>query len=175
MRRILFALILAAVATPASASPITIAVITGCVSELPAEFSFEMIAHLEIGAWEDKAGCDPSSPQARPTGGPYNRYYGDGGLQGVTMRADQFNPFCSTQMDIRAVFLSGLRLYFDFIYNPPTADTAKCFASRNPLEGLGGGGFREEPETPPIPVPDVGSAWYLLAVGRKLGADAMIS
>lgn len=92
--------------------------ITGCVTSLPTTFSFASAHHLQVGAWEDAAGCLPSGPNARPTAGPYEREFFADGSQGVTMFAALFNTCGSTQMDIREVNdLGQIVGYHDFIYN----------------------------------------------------------
>jgi hypothetical protein len=182
-------------AAPASAGPIS-----GCVDSLPAAFSFSSSNHLQVAVWEDVPGCNPSSPQARPTGGPY--WMSCGEINTVTFSGAGFNPFCSSQADVREVLADGSYIFHDFTYNPPTANAALCFPSTpapvpyapTPSDGgwvppagggpVGGGDTGVSPSPlppsvnplmPPVTVPDAGSTFLLMVMSFAMGMGVLMA
>lgn len=168
------------------ASPVSAGPISGCVTSLPESFAFASPFHLQVGAWEDAAGCNPTGPNGRPTGGPYRLDVLPNGWLSVTMQAGWFNSCGSTQMDIREIGSSGQVVgYHDFIYNtgrdcPPSKPDVPAYEPK-PSEG----GWVPPagpptpstpttvppvvtpliPTTPPVSVPDSTNTFWTLGMG----------
>lgn len=161
-----------------------------CLSSLPGgTLTIESDLHLQVAVWEDanaSAGdpCPASSHQARPTAGPYERFFGDGLHNWVTFTEARFNPYCVSQADVRAVNDAGeIVAYYDFTVRFDSYDPVQCFPPAAPPPVFDAPTSwvpvitpvtpTVPPVTPPIvppvtppshPVPDSGSTLVLCAL-----------